>query len=121
VPAPTYATATALTSTPNPSVGGRPITLDARVTAPDGVGTPTGTVRFVDDGRPLGSGPVGGDGRAAITTTAIPGGTHRIVAEYLPTPGSRFLPSATQMTLHVDCYVLDVLCIVRVLLGRPHG
>ena len=61
-------TATALSSTANPSMYAHPLTLTATVTSPDG--TPTGTVSFYADSVLLGTVAVGGDGTASIDGSA---------------------------------------------------
>src|SRR5207244_607253 len=49
-------TATVVTSAPNPSVFGQPVTFTATVTAvPPGTGTPTGTVTFAEGTTTLGT------------------------------------------------------------------
>jgi hypothetical protein len=81
------ATTTTLTLSANPALAGQPVTLTATVTGQlTNVASPTGTVVFLDDagGRPvnLGTAQLSG-GVATFTTTALPPGSHPIVAEYV--------------------------------------
>jgi hypothetical protein len=79
-------TATALSSVPNPSGAGQPVTLAAAVTS--AAGTPTGTVTFKDGGaavagcesRALSS------GQATCATSALGAGGHALTAEYSGDP-----------------------------------
>ncbi|MER6334871.1 Ig-like domain repeat protein, partial [Streptomyces sp. NPDC001034] len=76
------ASATTLTSAPDPSVFGQAKTLTATVTAvPPGAGTPTGTVDFFDGATFLGTGTLAG-GTATLTTTALSVGPHALTAVY---------------------------------------
>jgi hypothetical protein len=80
-------TATALSSSANPSVYGQPVTLTATVTSSAGAGTPTGTVTFEKaPGTVLGTGTLSASGVATYTTTAtqLVGGTNKIEAIYSP-------------------------------------
>jgi hypothetical protein len=85
--------ATTLTSSPNPSVSGQPVTLSATVTATgSGSGTPTGTVNFLDNGAPIGNGILNVSGVATLTLSSLAIGSHTITAAY---PGdSNFLASS---------------------------
>ncbi|MFE2500205.1 Ig-like domain-containing protein, partial [Streptomyces scopuliridis] len=75
-------TSTALTSAPNPSVFGQPVTLTATVAAvAPGAGTPTGTVSFFDGATLLGNGTLSG-GVATFVTSALAIGTHPLTAVY---------------------------------------
>jgi hypothetical protein len=76
------ATATTLTSSPNPSFFGQPVTLTATVAvvAPGGA-TPGGGVTFSADGTILGSAPLVG-GTASLTISTIPGGHRILTATY---------------------------------------
>ncbi|WP_234326845.1 beta strand repeat-containing protein [Streptomyces sp. NRRL S-337] len=75
-------TTTSVTTSPDPSVFGEPVTLTATV-APvsPGAGTPTGTVTFVVTGGPTLTGTLVG-GTASVSTSAIPVGTHTVTATY---------------------------------------
>ncbi|MBP7864540.1 MAG: Ig-like domain repeat protein [Acidobacteria bacterium] len=75
-------TATALTSSPNPSVFGQAVTFTATVTAvAPGTGTPAGTVTFLDGATTLGTGALAG-GTATFTTAALAVATHPVTARY---------------------------------------
>ncbi|MFE9007180.1 Ig-like domain repeat protein [Streptomyces sp. NPDC007875] len=79
------ATATALVSSPNPTVSGQPVTLTATVVpiAP-GAGVPTGTVTFdFGDGTPTVTAPLS-DGLASVghSFTAASGGPYTVTATY---------------------------------------
>ena len=77
-------TTTALTSSANPSTSGQAVTFTATVApvAP-GSGTPSGNVTFVDGGSTvLGTAPLGSNGQAAFTTSALNPGNHTITASY---------------------------------------
>ena len=75
-------TTTAVTSSVNPSVFGQSVTFTATVSpvAP-AVGTPTGTVAFLDGGSPIGTSTLSG-GTATFTTFALGVGTHIITTSY---------------------------------------
>jgi len=73
---------TAVTSSQNPSGLGQPVTFTATVSAvAPGVGTPTGTVTFLDGGSPVGTGTLSG-GIATFTTSALAVGSHTITTSY---------------------------------------
>jgi hypothetical protein len=75
-------TATAVTSSANPSVFGQPVTFTATVSpgAP-GSGTATGTVTFLDGGSAIGTGTLSG-GVATFATSALTVGNHTITTSY---------------------------------------
>ncbi len=73
-------TTTVVTSSAPNSKLGQSVTFTATVT-PQYSGTPTGTVQFFADGQPLGSAGLAGN-QAALSTTALTQGTHRIEADY---------------------------------------
>jgi plastocyanin len=74
-------TATALGSSLNPSAFGQPVTFTATVIS--GVGTPAGTVTFMDGATPLGTpAALNGLGIATLTTPSLTAGTHSITAIY---------------------------------------
>jgi uncharacterized delta-60 repeat protein len=76
-------TATAVTSSPNPSVLNQSVTFTATVTAlSPGAGIPSGTVTFLDGGSSIGSGVVNGAGMATFSTSALTVGNHTITATY---------------------------------------
>lgn len=89
-PIPTTATATTLTSSPNPSVYGNSVTFTARVTS--GAGMPTGTVTFKDGAATIGSGTLSVSGVATFSTSTLSAGTHSITATYA---GSRYCLTST--------------------------
>jgi len=74
-------TATALSSSANPSLLAQSVTFTATITSASG--TPAGTVQFKDNGSNLGS-PVtlSAGGVAQLTTSALTAGTHTITADY---------------------------------------
>ncbi len=76
-------TATALTSSLNPSNFGQSVTFTATVTVQRGFykGTPTGTVSFYDGSTLLGTGTLSG-GVATYTTSALSVGSHSMTAVY---------------------------------------
>ena len=78
------ATATALTSSPNPSKFGQTVTLTATVTDLPGFdkGTPTGTVSFFDGTTKIGTSNVNTSGVATLTITTLLVATHSITATY---------------------------------------
>jgi hypothetical protein len=78
-------TVTTLTSSPNPSTVGQPVTITATVTASaPGTGNPTGSVVFYVDGTAVGTAPLDSsvDSRAVYTTTGLTVGTHASTATY---------------------------------------
>ena len=76
------ATATATSSSVNPSVWGQPIAFTATVTSlAPGAGTPGGTVTFFDGGSSIGSSTLSG-GTATLATSALTVGSHTITARY---------------------------------------
>ncbi|WP_220377868.1 beta strand repeat-containing protein, partial [Streptomyces inhibens] len=76
------ATTTSVTSSPDPSVVGQPVTFTATVApvAP-GAGTPTGVVVFAISGGPTLTGTLSG-GTASVTTSALTAGSHTVTATY---------------------------------------
>ncbi len=72
---------TLVSSTPNPSNFGQPVTFTATFTSQSGA-TPTGTVTFSCGGTKLGVSPLNSSGVATLTTSALAVGTHRIAAVY---------------------------------------
>lgn len=84
-----FASAVALTASPNPSVAGEPVTLAATITSfgrPTGVplGPPTGKVTFTDTttGVTLGHVTLSPSGMVSLTTSSLPVGTDTIKATY---------------------------------------
>jgi hypothetical protein len=76
-----YASATSLTSSPNPSVQGQGVTFTATVT-PSGPNQATGKVKFLDGTAGLGVATLSG-GVATLTKSKLAAGTHSITAQYL--------------------------------------
>jgi len=77
-------TATALSSSLNPSVYGQSVMFTATVTAVSpGGGTPAGTVEFREGSTVLGTGTLDENGVATFTTSALRAGEHFIVALYM--------------------------------------
>jgi hypothetical protein len=76
-------TATALSSSVNPSVYGQAVTFTATVTtSAPGAGTPVGDVTFWDGGTALGSVTLDANGTATFTTSDLIAGGHSITASY---------------------------------------
>jgi alpha-tubulin suppressor-like RCC1 family protein len=78
----TIATTTSLTSSPNPSTSGQPVTLTATVRPTSGSGVPTGSVHFRRGRFVLGTGTLS-NGTASLTTSDLALGTYTIAATYL--------------------------------------
>ncbi|MEX4009270.1 Ig-like domain repeat protein [Neoaquamicrobium sediminum] len=75
------ATTTVVTSSSNPSNLGESVSFTATVAPVTGSGTPTGTVTFTIDGTAQPAVALSG-GTAVLTTNALSGGDHTIVATY---------------------------------------
>ena len=75
-------TVTVLTATPNPAILGQAVTLTATVSASHLSGGLSGAVTFLDGSTVLGSGKLGGNGTASLTTTLLSLGTHSLTASY---------------------------------------
>ncbi len=88
----TVASATTLTSSPNPSVVGGSVTLTAKVTAASPVGTATGMVQFFNGMTLLGTGTLV-NGVATFSTTTLPVGANSLTAKY--EGDSSFAPSTS--------------------------
>jgi hypothetical protein len=101
-------TTTTLALNPPPSGGiyvgsSYPVTLTATVTSSSGIGTPTGTVTFVDNGAPLGAPQTLVSGMVNFTPSPLPGGPHSLTAVYggdSTFPGSTSAPTAVLVTLN---------------------
>jgi len=79
-------TATALTSSPNPSNYGTSVTFRATVTSTGGV--PVGTVTFTEGATVLASNvALNADGQAAFSTTTLAAGSHAITATFTGVTG----------------------------------
>jgi hypothetical protein len=72
--------ATALSSSANPSVFSQPVSLTAAVTSAGG--TPTGTVTFQEGSTVLGAGTLDLTGHATLTLSSLAVGAHSITANY---------------------------------------
>ncbi len=85
------ATSTVLTTAPNPSYYGEPLTVAATVASALPTLPPTGAVQFLVDGSPVGDPvPVGADRRAELPAADLPQlgvGLHQIGATYLGDSG----------------------------------
>ena len=98
-----YSTRITLRGDGNPTKYGQPVMFTATVSrmrsAKD---TPTGTVQFTVDGERVGA-PVALDanGQASWRATRLAPGTHTIVASYVPSARSAFLPSTSADALQV--------------------
>jgi hypothetical protein len=78
----TAGTKVALTSSPNPSDHGQPVTFTATVSPIiEGAGTPTGTVAFINGPSILGSAPLV-NGVATLQSSTLTVGSHSITAAY---------------------------------------
>ena len=77
----TVGTTTSLTSSPNPSTSGQPVTLTATVRANSGTGVPTGSVTF-RRGRLLLATVAMTNGSASFTISDLALGTHTLYATY---------------------------------------
>jgi hypothetical protein len=75
-----YSTTTTLTSSPNPSNDGQPVTFTATVVSA-GPSTPTGVVTFTDNGTQIGKATLSG-GVATIVKSKLKPGPHPITAQY---------------------------------------
>ncbi|WP_436794659.1 ice-binding family protein [Actinospongicola halichondriae] len=83
--APTDTTST-VESSDTTTASESPVTFTATVEGGDG-STPTGIVEFFDDATSIGTAPLGADGTAEFTTTALSEGSHTITVVYLGAPG----------------------------------
>jgi hypothetical protein len=87
-------TITALTSSPNPSSAGQPVTFTATLSSTTGP-VPTGTVTFKDGNTTLCSGSLSG-GVVGCTASNLSKGSHTIKANYITT--ANFLGSSASVT-----------------------
>jgi hypothetical protein len=86
IQAPT-STTTSLTTSINPVPAGQPATFTATVTPGTGTAIPAGLVAFTDGSALLGVVTLDSTGTAAITTSALAVGLHRITAYYIGAKG----------------------------------
>jgi sugar lactone lactonase YvrE len=105
--APTTTSAVTLSASPqlwaNPTSAnvGETVTLSATVSNA-GVGTPTGSVTFLNGSTVLGSGAVTASGLATLTTTSLTAGNYNITATYLGDSNFSTSSSATSVALLVS-------------------
>ncbi len=92
--------ATALSSSQNPSVFGQSVTFTAIVSDPGGHSTPTGSVTFMDGATTLGTVTLDGAGEATFTTSTLSVGPHTITANY--SGDSTFNTSSDTLTQTVN-------------------
>lgn len=85
-----------LTSLPNPSPAGKPVTFTATFTSTGGL--PTGKVTFSFAGTSLGTATIGTNGSAALSTSNLPGGSDVVTATYA---GSADYSAATMTVTQV--------------------
>lgn len=92
-------TLTEIDSTPNPTVRGQEVTLEASVhTLPPAVADPTGEVQFYVDGAPVGEPEPVQDGAASLVTADMPVGAREVTAEY--SGDGNLHPSVSDEHLH---------------------
>ena len=98
------ATTTTLSSNADTTRPGTNVTFTATVArrASSGKATPTGSVQFTVDGSDLGK-PIKLDsyGRAALTTSRLGEGRHKVSARFIPGEASAFLASSSFEATHV--------------------
>ncbi|HWD07453.1 MAG TPA: Ig-like domain repeat protein, partial [Actinomycetota bacterium] len=75
------ASSTGLTSTPDPSSVGQPVTFTATVSGPGGTPVPAGSVTFFDSSTAIGTGSLS-NGNAVFVTSSLAAGGHSITASY---------------------------------------
>jgi hypothetical protein len=90
-------TTAGLTSSPNPSTLGQPVTFTATI-SPQFAGLPTGSVAFKNGHATLGHGRLNG-GQAIFTTSSLSHGTHSITAVY--TGDANFTGSTSPVLMQV--------------------
>jgi hypothetical protein len=91
-------TTTALTSSPNPSTSGQPVTFTATLSSTTGP-VPTGTVTFKNGNSTLCSGSLSG-GVVSCNASTLSKGSHTIKANYITT--ANFLGSSASVTQTVN-------------------
>ncbi|WP_346143618.1 Ig-like domain-containing protein, partial [Kitasatospora cinereorecta] len=101
-----YDTGVDVTADTDRPLFGHPVTLTAAVVPAAPVGTPGGTVTFLDGADELATVPLAG-GRAAFTTAALRPGAHAITARYggdaLFTPSTTAEPAAPTVGFSAPC------------------
>jgi hypothetical protein len=95
------ATATALSSSPNPSKLGQAVTFTAQVAARRGFhqGIPTGAVSFYNGKTKIGDSTLDSHGVTTFTTSKLSKGTHHMKATY--NGDANFVPSTSRVLLQV--------------------
>ena len=91
-----------LTSAPNPSALGSPVTFTATIAATSN-GMPMGDIQVTDNGNPLGTAPLDADGVATFVTSSLTVGRHLIVATY---PGSVNWGGASASLIQIVLYTV---------------
>lgn len=98
----TGATRTTVAENRNPALAGEPVTFVAVVTSilPNGRGVPTGSIQFLLDGNRVGHLVQLSNGQAVWRTEQLKPGVHKVVAKYIPSPGSAYQPSTSTALEH---------------------
>ncbi|SEF64823.1 parallel beta-helix repeat (two copies) [Bryocella elongata] len=107
-------TTTKLSSTPNPSAFGQPISLTVSVTSPQSTAAPTGTITIMDGSTVLGSGTLTPTGTYAFTTSALTVGSHSLTAIY---SGSS---NDNASTSNIDVQIVGAGATVTALTATPN-
>ena len=95
-------TTTTVGSSKNPAEVGVAVTFTVNVTAnTPGAGTPTGAVRFRDNGADLGAPSLDPTGQAQITTSSLSVGPHTITTVYEPA-NANYLTSSSSLTQTIE-------------------
>jgi len=110
------ATTTTVSGSPNPSSLGQSVTFTATVTA--GSGTPAGTVTFKDGAATLGSAPVDGGGRAAISVSSLTAGSHTVLASFTGSGGWQDSSGSTTQTV-TDLTAPNKVTVISATSGPP--
>ena len=97
-------TTTALSSTPNPSTSGQPVTLTATVSSASG--TPSGTVTFHEGNTVLGTGTLA-QGSASLTVSTLTAGPHTLTAAYSGAPTFAASQGTATQTVTADIPTLS--------------
>lgn len=84
-------------SSANPTPGGSSITFTAHVVG--NCNTPTGTITFLDNGNPIGTGILNASGTTTLTTSLLVVGKHDITAKY--SGDFNFQPSTSDVLVQV--------------------
>ena len=112
-------TTTTLLSTPDPSVAGQSVTLNATVSPFSGPAAPTGPVSFYartagGSYRLLRTAGLNGNGQATLTTSGLPAGTETFFAVY---GGNAAFATSTSGTITQHVIVAPVPCVQAPLVG----